>query len=557
VESTVKTRSAAPEGQGFVISSLPPSLAQRRFAFGVVLVLTAAFVVTAGPLSTVPLARIDAFVPMYVATMFVSDWITAVLLFAQFAILRSHALLAIASGYLFTALMVIPWGLTFPGAFAPEGLLGAGLQSPPWLYQLWHAGFPLFVIAYALLKNAAPSKQRWQGARSAAIILSAAVPVAAVCAATLLVTAGHALLPQILRDADSTAGSLPQYVAGCTLLVSVVALMVLWIRRGSVLDLWLMVVLCDYVIEISLFMIPVVVNRYSLSWYAGKIFGLISGTLVLFVLLYEITTLYARLVNAVLAQRREREARLMTGDAVSASIAHEVNQPLSAIIANADAGLNWLAVPDLEEAKAAFTHIAADGHRAGAVIAGIRAMFKKDVRARTTLDLNEIIRGVLAVVNDELERHRVSVQVELTESLPWVNGDRVQLQQVLLNLTTNAIEAMATADGARALGVTSEIHASGEVMVSVKDTGTGVAPEDVDRIFTPLFTTKGHGMGMGLSISRSIIEAHDGRLWSVPNTTRGSVFHFVLPTDSAMVAGRQAAHHATDSAATSQSWRGP
>jgi len=226
------------------------------------------------------------------------------------------------------------------------------------------------------------------------------------------------------------------------------------------------------------------------------------------------------------------------------------------MIANADAGLNWLtrAVPDLEEAKAAFTHISADGHHAGAVIAGIRSMFKKDVRARTALDVNEIIRGVLAAVRDELERHRVSVQVELTESLPWVNGDRVQLQQVLLNLTTNAIEAMATTDGARALGVTSEIHASGEVMVSVKDTGTGVAPEDVDRIFTPLFTTKGHGMGMGLSIWRSIIEAHDGRLWSVPNTPRGSVFHFVLPTDSAMVAGRQAAHHATDSAATSQSW---
>ena len=169
------------------------------------------------------------------------------------------------------------------------------------------------------------------------------------------------------------------------------------------------------------------------------------------------------------------------------------------MIANADAGLNWLtrAVPDLEEAKAAFTHISADGHHAGAVIAGIRSMFKKDVRARTALDVNEIIRGVLAAVRDELERHRVSVQVELTESLPWVNGDRVQLQQVLLNLTTNAIEAMATTDGARALGVTSEIHASGEVMVSVKDTGTGVAPEDVDRIFTPLFTTKGHGMGMG------------------------------------------------------------
>src|SRR5438034_779565 len=199
VGTMVKTRSAAPEGQDFTIPSLPPSPAQRRLALGVVLALMAAFVVTAGPLSTVPLARIDAFVPMYVAAMFVNDSITAVLLFAQFSILRSHALLTISSGYLFTALILIPWVLTSPGVFAPGGLLGAGLQSTAWLYFLWHAGFPLFVIAYALLKNADPSKQRWKGTRSAAILLSTAVAVAAVCAATLLVTACHALLPRLLR----------------------------------------------------------------------------------------------------------------------------------------------------------------------------------------------------------------------------------------------------------------------------------------------------------------------------------------------------------------------
>src|SRR6266481_3900340 len=235
------------------------------------------------------------------------------MLFAQFAILRSHALLAISSGYLFTALILIPWVLTFPGLFAPGGLLGAGLQSTAWLYFLWHAGFPLFVIAYALLKNADPSKQRWKGAPSAAILLSAALAVAAVCAATFLVTAGHALLPSLMRDTVSAAGSLHQYVAGCTALVSLVALTVLWIRRGSVLDLWLMVVLCDYLIEICLLMFPVA-NRYTVGWYAGRIFGLISSSLVLFVLLYEITMLYAQLLRAVLAQRREREARLMTGD---------------------------------------------------------------------------------------------------------------------------------------------------------------------------------------------------------------------------------------------------
>ena len=154
----MKTTPAAPEEQDFVISSLSPSQAQKRLALGVVLALLVAFFITAGPLSTIQLGRIDAFVPAYATALFVIDSITAVLLFAQFSILRSRALLAIASGYLFTALIVIPWMLTFPGVFTPSGLLGAGLQTTNWLYILWHAGFPTFVIAYALLKDADPTK---------------------------------------------------------------------------------------------------------------------------------------------------------------------------------------------------------------------------------------------------------------------------------------------------------------------------------------------------------------------------------------------------------------
>src|SRR6478752_376038 len=150
---------AAPEEQHFILSNLSPSLAQKRLALGVVLVLLAAFFITAGPLARVQLVRIDAFVPAYAIAMLVIDSITAVLLYAQFSILRSRALLAISSGYLFTALMLIPWMLTFPGVFAPSGLLGAGLQSTVWLYILWHVGFPAFVIAYALVKDADPTRR--------------------------------------------------------------------------------------------------------------------------------------------------------------------------------------------------------------------------------------------------------------------------------------------------------------------------------------------------------------------------------------------------------------
>jgi signal transduction histidine kinase len=536
VAPMLNTASVVPEEQHFILSSLSPGWAQRRLALAVVLALLAAYFITEGLLSTIQLGRVDAFVPAYATAMFVTDSITAVLLFAQFSILRSRALLAIASGYLFTALMVIPWMLTFPGVFTPGGLLGAGLQSTSWLYTLWHAGFPMFVIAYALLKDADPAKQLWRGSAGAAILLSVAMTAALVCAAAFIVTAGDALLPRINLDPVHFS-TLWLYIAGCLALLSVLALIVLWIRRRSVLDLWLMVVICAYVIEICMIAFPIPA-RYSVGWYAGRVFGFLSGSLLLFVLLYEITTLYARLLRAVLAQRREREARLITGDAVAATIAHEIKQPLSGIVTNADAGVRWLdrATPDVDEAKAAFKRIVAAGHRAGAVIESIRAIFKKDVQNRISLDINDLIGEAVALTRSDLQRQRIEVQVEPNAQVPQVRGDRIQLQQVLLNLITNAIDSMAANDGARVLCVRSEVHDSRGVKVSVADTGTGIGSQDLDRIFNPLFTTKSGGMGMGLSICRSIIEAHDGRLWVAPNKPEGAVFWFMLPADGATVA---------------------
>jgi signal transduction histidine kinase len=463
--------------------------------------------------------------------------ITAVLLFAQFSILRSSALLVIANGYLFTALVVIPWMLTFPGAFTPGGLLGAGLQTTNWLYILWHAGFPMFVIAYALLKDADPAKRLWQGSAGTAILSSVAMTAAVVCAATFLVTAGDAHLPHTMLDPVHFS-TLRIYIAGYQALLSAAALIVLWVRRRSMLDLWLMVVMCAYVIEICLIAFPVPV-RFSAGWYAGRVFGLVSGSVVLFVLLYEITVLYAQLLRAVLAQRREREARLMTGDAVAATIAHEIKQPLSGMITNADASLRWLdrSTPDLDEAKASLKQIVADGHRAAAVIGSIRAIFMKDVRNRTSLDINELIAEALALTRGDLQRHRILVQAEPNAQVPQVKGDRIQLQQVLLNLITNAMDSMAAKDGARVLCVRSEVYDSGGVIVSVADTGTGIGSQELDRIFNPLFTTKSGGMGMGLSICRSIIEAHDGRLWVAPNKPEGAVFQFMLLADGATSAG--------------------
>jgi signal transduction histidine kinase len=316
--------------------------------------------------------------------------------------------------------------------------------------------------------------------------------------------------------------------------LGVLAVIVLWVRRRSVLDLWLMVVMCAYVIEICLISFPVPA-RFSAGWYAGRVFGFVSGSLVLFVLLYEITILYAQLLRAVQAHRREREARLLTGDAVAATIAHEVNQPLAGMVTSAEAALRWLdrPLPNIDEAKAGLTRIVADGHRAGAVIGSMRAIFKKDPRNRIPLDINDLIGEALALTRGDLQRHRILVQAEPKAQIPQVSGDRIQLQQVLLNLIMNAIESMATKDGARVLCVRSETNDGGGAVVSVADTGMGIGTEEREQIFNPLFTTKTGGMGMGLSICRSIIEAHDGRLWAAPNKPEGAVFQFSLPAAGA------------------------
>ena len=200
------------------------------------------------------------------------------------------------------------------------------------------------------------------------------------------------------------------------------------------------------------------------------------------------------------------------------------------MVTTADAGLRFLdrPIPNLDKAKEAFTRIVADGHRAGGVVGSIRANFKSDVRDRTSFDLNELIQEALALGRGELQKHRIVVQAEPNNQLPEVRGNRVQVQQVLLNLIVNATEAMATKDEPRILSVKSDAYGGEHVIVSVADTGTGIKSQDVDRIFNPLFTTKSDGMGMGLSICRAIMEAHEGQLWFVPNSPRGAIFQFTL-----------------------------
>jgi PAS domain S-box-containing protein len=229
-----------------------------------------------------------------------------------------------------------------------------------------------------------------------------------------------------------------------------------------------------------------------------------------------------------------RVSRLTTMGELAASIAHEVNQPLTAVNNNSNACLRLLANQNLQPdvLRRALEEIVADGTRASAIIARIRGLIKKAPVEKNRLDVNEVIGEVLAMMGHGFEENRILLQSELAQNLPPVLGDRVQLQQVLLNLIVNGIEAMtAIIERPRLLWVQSRIDESGEVLIVVRDSGTGLGLE-ADYVFTPFFTTKANGMGMGLSISRSLIESHGGRLWATPNYPHGAVFSFTLPVDA-------------------------
>ncbi|TMA83371.1 MAG: GAF domain-containing protein [Deltaproteobacteria bacterium] len=229
--------------------------------------------------------------------------------------------------------------------------------------------------------------------------------------------------------------------------------------------------------------------------------------------------------------------RVATLGELAASIAHEINQPLAAVVNNASACLRWLDAQKLEEARQSASRIIADGHRAGEIIARIRGLVKKVPPRKDWLDVNETIREVIALARGEVQRNGVALEVQFPDDVPLILADRIQMQQVILNLMINAIEAMSgDGQGSRELSVSSRKVESKEVLIAVRDSGPGLDPRSLDRLFHAFYTTKPQGMGMGLAISRSIVEAHGGRLWATANAPHGAVFQFTLPLGGEKVA---------------------
>jgi signal transduction histidine kinase len=508
----------------FLLAALPPSKWQIGLALGVVVALVVAFGVTM-PFVATSLPRVDAFIPALETAIVLANIATSALLFAQFSIVPRLALLVLASGYLLTGLIVIPHALSFPGAFAPMGLLG-GAQSTAWLYHLWKVSLPTAVIVYALLKDTSIERSIPHRPPVAVIAWSVAAVISIACGLTWL--AAGEWLPRI-------GVTLSRHLVGALdISLTTVALVLLGLRRRSVLDLWLIVMCSTLLLEIAM-AIMLTDTRYSVGFYASRFYSLMATIFVLLVLLSETTILYAHLASSMMRQRGEREARQTAMDAIAASIVHEMRQPLGAIVANGNAGLRWLArsTPDLDEVGSALKRIVNDGHRANDAITSIRSMFKKEVAGRTLLDMNDIVKDALKMIELDLRIQGVSIATELREDLPQVLADRGQLRQVVLNLITNAIEAMdSVTDRTRLLRIASDvIRESPGVSLTVEDCGPGIDPKNIERIFEPLYTTKSQGMGMGLSICRSIVEAHGGRLIAEPGRLHGLVLRVSLPIE--------------------------
>jgi len=539
---TVISDIAGEDERAFLITTATPSRRQVRLAMFMLASLVIALVVTL-PFARVPLENTEVFLPAYASAILVNELFTAALLVALYVVQRSNAILVLAAGYLFTGLLVVPWAMSFPGVFNALGI-DMGLQSTAMIAVMRRIVFPICVIAYILLMDEGAAGRTETGTVELRIVMMVLSVTAIVGGLTWLIIAGGDLLPGFMADTRNVT-PLWNYVPATAVTLYAIGIALLWVRRRSVLGLWLMVVLSTLCIEIVLLSYVSGGIRLSIGWWAGRICGLISASVVLVVLLSETAMLYGRLARALTLERRTRDARISEMEALSASIAHEVNQPVASMATNANAGLRWIEreSPGAQETKAALSRIVRDGHRAGDVIRGVRSMFHKGPQVRVPIAINEVIADVVERHRAEMRGNLISVDLQLQKDIPTVSGNRVQIEQVLSNLIANAIDAMrAASDRERYLRVVTDLGDKYTVRVSVVDCGAGIPAAQAEKIFKPFYTTKPDGMGMGLMFCRSAVESHGGRLWIEENKPQGSVFRFTLPCsiDGGLHATREA-----------------
>lgn len=512
------------------IASVPASPRHKKVALAFSIGVLVAFAAIM-PFALVPLPRSDGFIPALQAIVAATDFITAVLLFAQYATERSRALLSLAAGYLFVSLIVVAHTLAFPGAFSPSGLLGAGPQTSAWLYVVWHVAHPAAIVAYTVLKR--PSATDAPAGPSSAVRRTIAAVAAAAALFTWVAVAGVDRLPPLVisERGFSTSASV---VTALGFAVSVAAFALLWRRRTSVLDEWLVVALSASIAETAtvVFVGP---SRYSIAFYVGKPFAVIASCAVLVALLSEMTSLYVRLALAVRALQRERASKVLNLDLIVGSIAHQVKQPLTVITTCSTIVENLLRKPTIDVGKVQLNvdDMAQAGLSVADTIDSMRTLLKNPNETQQRIDVNEVVRESLDSLATELSDHQIIVEAELARDLPPVIGHRGQLREVFVNLVQNANEAMAaTAGRPRRLLVETRHEKAGRASIAIEDSGPGIEPERLPALLTAFVTTKPAGMGLGLGICQMIVDRHSGEITVTSELGKGTRFTVTLPVET-------------------------
>src|SRR5258708_14401744 len=477
-----------------IIANMAATGKQKAMAVCVAVLLVVATVVIA-PFASIQLGRVDAFIPVLQTALSIADLITAALLFAQYSIQPQRALLVLASGYMFSGSFAFLQTLAFPGGYAPAGLIGDGLNSPAWIYVLWHITFPAAILVYALSKDATGAARPGRPVMTAIAITIACV-LATIAVLTWIVTTKTEYIPSFYTSDVRLQTQFGNQVNLALWLWGATALAVLFARRRTVLDLWLMVTLLACMPNFLVAMIGSSV-RFTIGWYAARCFVLVSSCMLLTVLLIETMFLYARLASAIALQRRERTNRLLSVEAATGGIAHEFGAALGAIALNASTALSQLrSTPrELEDMEDILSDIEADSHRAAAIVSSIREMTAKTLHRSALTSAEDVGQLALRLLKHDLQINEVSVTAEFQCNLPERQIDGVALQQVLLNLVRNAIDAMSSSPPeARRLRLKTSFDGQSTVLMSVQDSGPGISAEDRERIFDPFFTTKPGGM---------------------------------------------------------------
>ena len=507
-----------------------PTPRRRHATLAVAIALLTAFAGIA-PFAAIQLPRSDGFIPFLHGLVFVNNLATAVLLVTHFSLNRSRGVLALAGGYLYSALIVIPYTLLFPRSSASD-LFGAGLQSPPWLYDLWHIGFSVAVLAYAWLRDLSypvdePAAHLWQ-----IITRSACTVILGVTGLTFFSIVEKSWLPIFLYD-ETHFTPLAWYASISTITLNFYVLIQLWNHRRLALDYWLLVMMLATIMESGLIW-TLTDTRFSVGFYAGRIFMLAASMVILLALIAERMNLDARLDRSRSALRRERSNLLTSAAAVSTSIAHELRQPLMAIAMNSSAALRHLRRQPIDnlEIHSAMDDIIREEQRTNRIFEGIRNLFNGENLRLEIIDLNETIRSALLALQHDLERSGIRIQTELCEDLPTVFGHRRQLQHICQDLIINVATPIAGAPATNRT-ILLRTFAVGNSIVATID---GDEPGS-DRLLD--VDSPGHvraidddTAGLSVAVCRMIIRHHGGQLEVCAGRPAANIaFRITLPAD--------------------------